>query len=114
MLSDSQSDAVRMILVEHAEGAPPERGQSKPPIRGEPGGPGGGRESGMGDRSEQPRGGRMSPRDQKVRDLLDDQQKVLFDQLLKEQMETMRGPGGGPGMGPGGRGGPGGPPPGGF
>ena len=93
LLTETQEQSVREILSK--------RGGEGP--RGRAGGP--------------PPRDAMRPQDQEIRRLLDDQQKVLFDQLMKEQMGEMRGRGpGGPGMGgPGGRDGSGGGrPPGGF
>jgi hypothetical protein len=123
LLTDAQSDAVRKILEEHANEESPEHGRiDRSTENGSEGSAedgeerGGGRGRGGSHRGGPISGDRMRPRDKEILELLDDQQKILFDQLMKEQMEKTRGQRGGHGHGMG-RTGPGGSegrPPGGY
>ena len=91
ILTDAQNDQVWEILgkygiikmPEHGKGRPGGR-EGTPPEMGR-GGPPEGDEGG-----DSPSMAQMRKKQREIRTLLDDQQKALYDQLLKEEMEKMR------------------------
>ncbi|HPR64511.1 MAG TPA: hypothetical protein PK014_09845 [Thermoanaerobaculia bacterium] len=117
LLTAEQERVVRKILAHYGTYEPGE--QRRPRGSGEGRPPEGmGRrhsKSGETDMDGPPPHRGASPGDEEIRKLLDEQQKVLFDQLLQERMENMRNrrPKG-PGMGEERQGRPGRPPGGGF